>query len=116
MPSAQSSLHLQPAFFLLFLVLIHRRGPRVLEHSLYPNPALHIAVQHLADQINTVLAHHVRHAQVMVHDLINTIKRVLLVHDSVKKDAQGPDVLLFAAVWQAAEDFGRGVVCHSQHL
>jgi 5-methylcytosine-specific restriction endonuclease McrBC regulatory subunit McrC len=74
------------------------------------NPLVHIAIQHLADQINALVANRVRHAQVAVHDLVDAVEGVLLVDDGVQQDAQGPDVLLFAAVGLTCEDFGGGVI------
>lgn len=96
-----------PQFFLL---LILHQTPRMLRNSLDPNPPLHIPIKHLADQINALLAHNVRNPQIMVHDLVDTIERVLLVDDRVEQDAESPDVLFFAAVGEAAEDFGGGVI------
>ena len=46
----------------------------------------------------------------MVEDLVDAVKGVLLVDEGVEEDAEGPDVLLLAAVGFALEDFGRGVV------
>lgn len=46
----------------------------------------------------------------MVEDLVDVVEWVLLVDDGVEEDAQGPDVLLFAAVGLALQDLGGGVV------
>jgi hypothetical protein len=46
----------------------------------------------------------------MVHDLVDAIEGVFLVYDCVEQDTQGPDVLLFATVGGAGEDFGGGVI------
>lgn len=47
----------------------------------------------------------------MVHDLVNAVKGVFLVDESVQENTKGPDVLFFAAVGAALEDFGGRVVC-----
>lgn len=47
----------------------------------------------------------------MVHDLVDAVKGVFLVDEGIEEDAEGPDVLFFAAVGAALEDFGGGVVC-----
>jgi hypothetical protein len=46
----------------------------------------------------------------VIHDLVDGVEWVLLVDDGVEQDTEGPDILLFAAVRQAAEDFGGGVI------
>lgn len=73
-------------------------------------PLIHITIQHPSDQINTILRNHKRHAQIMVHDLVNAVEGVLLVEDGVEQDTEGPDVLFEAVVGRAGEDFGRCVV------
>lgn len=83
----------------------------MLEHGLDTDTAVDVAVEHLPDQVDTVLAHDVGDAEVVVHDLVDGVEGVLLVDDGVEQDAEGPDVLLFAAVWGAAEDFGSCVIC-----
>jgi hypothetical protein len=82
----------------------------MLQHGLDPNPPLDVAIQHFANQINAVLAENVRHPKVVVHDLVDAIEGILLVDDGVEEDAQSPDVLFFAAIGEAAEDFGGGVI------
>jgi hypothetical protein len=47
----------------------------------------------------------------MVHDLVDAVEGVFLVYDCVEQDAEGPDVLLFAAVGGPGEDFRGGVIC-----
>lgn len=71
---------------------------------------LHISIQHQPYQINTLLAHYPRHAQIMIHDFVNRVEGVLLVDNSVEQDSKGPDVLFFAAVGFAGEDFGGGII------
>ena len=80
-------------------------------HIRDPDPALHVPVEHQADQVDTLLAHDKGHAQVLVHDLIDAVEGVFLVDDGVEEDAERPDVLFAAVVGLAGEDFGSGVVC-----
>ena len=47
----------------------------------------------------------------MVEDLVDAVKGVLLVDERVEEDAEGPDVLLLAAVGLALENFGGCVIC-----
>lgn len=47
---------------------------------------LDVAVQHQADQVNTIIAHDVRDTEVAVHDLIDAVERILLVDDGIKED------------------------------
>ncbi len=84
-PSHLSSLNLRHLVF-FFLLILHQT-PRMLTHSLNPDPPLHISVEHLADQINALLAHNVGYSQIVVHDLVDTVERVLLVDDGVEQDA-----------------------------
>ena len=83
----------------------------MLEYRLDPDSPLDVSIQHLPDQINTVLAHDIRYPQIVVHDLVYTIEWVLLVDNRVKQDAKSPDILLFAAVRGTTEDFGGSVIC-----
>jgi hypothetical protein len=46
----------------------------------------------------------------VIHDLVDRVEWVLLVDNGVEQDTEGPDVLLFATVGQATEDFGGGVI------
>lgn len=92
------------------LLIIDSNTPRVLKNPLNINPPLHITIQHLSNQINAILAHNIRYPQIMVHNLVNTVERVLFVHDGIQEDAQSPNILLLSSVRVAAKDFGGGVV------
>lgn len=72
----------------------------------------HVAVQHAADEVNALIAHGEGHAEVAVHDFVNAVKGILLVDDCVQENAEGPDILLLAAIWLSCEDFWCGVVCN----
>jgi len=85
----------------------------MLDNILDANPPLHVSIQHLTDEIQAVLAHHVRYTQVVVHDLVDAVERVLLVDDGIQQDTERPDVLLFTSVGQAPKDFWCCVVCAS---
>ena len=57
--------------------------PRVVKNSLDANTPLDVPVQHLADEVNAVFAHDIRYAQVVVHDLVDAVEWVLLIHNCV---------------------------------
>lgn len=59
----------------------------MLEHGLDTDTAIDIAVEHFPDQVDTVLAHDVGDAEVVVHDLVDGVEGVLLVDDGVEQDA-----------------------------
>lgn len=82
----------------------------MLNDLLYRVPRLAVAVQHAAYEIDAVVAHDEGDPQVAVHDLVDAVERVLLVYNRVQQDAQGPDVLLFAAVWFPGQDFWCSVI------
>lgn len=66
------------------LLLINGRGPRMLQHVPNTYSSLHIAIQHPSNKIDAVIAHHIRHSQVVIHDFIDTVERVLLVDDRIQ--------------------------------
>lgn len=70
-----------------------------------------VAIQHATDEVDTLIADCVRHTQVAIHDLINTVERIFLVDDGVEQDSESPYVLLFAIIRFAGKDFRCGVVC-----
>lgn len=72
---------------------------------------LHITVKHTPDQIDALVTERVRDSQVAVHNLVNAVKRVLLVDDGIQEDSKSPDVLLLAAVRLAGEHLGSSVIC-----
>ena len=47
----------------------------------------------------------------MIEDLVDAVEWVFFVDEGVEEDAEGPDVLLFAAVGFPLEDFGGCVIC-----
>ena len=85
----------------------------MIQDVLDADAALDVAIEHLTDQVDAVLAHDVRDAQVVVHDLVDAVERVLLVDDGIQQDTERPDVLLFTSVGQAPKDFWCCVVCAS---
>lgn len=46
----------------------------------------------------------------MIEDFVDAVEGVFLVDEGVEEDAEGPDVLLLAAVGFALQDFGRCVI------
>jgi len=70
----------------------------MLERAFDTNPAIHISIEHGADQVNAVFTHDVWHTEISVHDLVDAVEGIFLVHDGIQQDAESPDVLLFAAV------------------
>lgn len=77
-----------------------------------------VAVEHTADEINTLVADCVGNPQITVHDLIDAVKRVLLVDDGVEKNTKGPNVLFLATIRFACQDFGGRIICElvSTHI
>lgn len=74
------------------------------------NAPLDVAVEHESNQIEVLFRHDVGHAQVVVHDFVDAVERVLLVYNGIEEDAEGPNILLFAAICFASEDFGSSVI------
>ena len=56
----------------------------MLEHFANGDTTVDVAVEHEPDQIDAGLGHDVGDAQVVVHDLVDAIERVLLIDNSVK--------------------------------
>lgn len=57
--------------------------PRVVKNSLDADTPLDVAVQHLADEVNAVFAHDIRYAQVVIHNLVDAVEWIFLIHDCV---------------------------------
>ena len=85
--------------------------PRVRQHLVDVETLLDIAVEHAADEVDTLVAEGVGHAQVAVHDLIDAVEGVLLVDDGVEEDSKRPDVLLLASIRLTREHFGCSIIC-----
>lgn len=83
----------------LIIRLVDNRSPRMVQHSLNANPPLNVSIKHLPNQVNAILTHHIWYPEVMIHDLVYTIERVLFVHNRVEEDAECPYILLFPSVW-----------------
>jgi 5-methylcytosine-specific restriction endonuclease McrBC regulatory subunit McrC len=77
---------------------------------------LDITIQHVPDQVDTIVTDGIRHTQVAVHDLVYAVEGVLLVDDGVQQDTQRPDILFLATVGFPGQDLGGGVVCDSKWL
>ena len=76
---------------------------------------LHVPVEHTSYQVNAVVIEgDIWDAQGVVQDFVDTVEGILLVHDRVEEDAEGPYVLLFAAVRLALEDFRGCVICEER--
>ena len=48
------------------------------------NASLDVAVEHKADKVDTSLAKDIRHAEIVIHDFVNGVKRILFVDDGVE--------------------------------
>lgn len=70
----------------------------MLQYLLDGYPGIHIAVQHRADQIDTVLAHDIWYAEIPIQYLVDVVKWILFVDDRIEQDSQGPNILLLAAI------------------
>lgn len=100
-------------FFFSFLLL--RCGsaalaPGMLQHLRNVGALGQVAVEHAPDEVDALGAHGKGHAQVVVHNLVDAIKGILLVDDGIQEDAQRPHVLRFAAIGLPSQDFGGSVV------
>ena len=69
-----------------------------------------VAVKHIPDEIDTIVADGVRYPKVAVHYFVDAVERVLLVDDRVEEDAQSPNVLLFSSVWLACQYLRGGII------
>lgn len=69
-----------------------------------------ITFQHAADEIDTLLAEYKGDAEVAVHNLVDAVKRVLLVDNGVQEDTQSPDVLFCPTIWLSSKNFGSGII------
>ena len=69
-----------------------------------------ISIEHLLDQLDIRGRHDPRYAQFVVQYLIDAVKGVFFVDERVEEDAEGPNVLFFAAVGFTLEDLGCGVI------
>lgn len=92
-------------------IAVATNTPWMLQHLTDCNSLLNIAVQHQSDQIDALLAHDPRNAQIVVHDLIYGVERVLFVDDGVQQDTESPHILLFATVRATGKNLWRGIVC-----
>lgn len=91
--------------------VIPHLAPWVLQNLVDVVSLLDVAVQHATNEIDALVADCVRHTQVTIHDLVDTVERVFLVDDGVEQDAESPYVLLFAIIRFAGKDFRCSVVC-----
>jgi len=55
----------------------------MLEYAFDVNPAIHISIEHCADQINAVFAHYVWYTEVSVHNLVDAVERIFFVNDGI---------------------------------
>ena len=69
-----------------------------------------VPIKHLLNQLDIRGRHDPRYAQFVVQYLVNAVKGVFLVDERVEEDAEGPNILFFAAVGFPLEDFGCGVI------
>ena len=99
----------------------HHPPPLVAKSPTLPTPCrvpdltdsqspIDVPVQHLLDQLNVGGRHDPGYAQFAIQDLVDAVEGVFLVDERVEEDAEGPDVLFFAAVGFALEDFGCRVI------
>jgi hypothetical protein len=76
----------------------------------------HIPVEHAADEIDALLTHDERYAQVSIHNLVDAVKGVLLVDYGVEQDTQSPDVLLFTTIRLSSQDLWGSIVWETPTL
>lgn len=78
--------------------IISDPAPWMVEHLCDIESLRHVAIEHISDEVDAVIADCVRHPQIAVHDLVNTVEWIFLVDDGVQKDTQRPNVLFLAVV------------------
>lgn len=87
-----------------------RRAPWMIFDLVDGQSAVDVAVQHAFDQVDAVLAHDPRNPELVVQNLIDAVERVLLVHERVEQDSQGPDVLFLAPVRSPLQNLGGSII------
>jgi hypothetical protein len=70
----------------------------MLEDLLNCDSRVDVSVEHRTDQVNAIIAHHIRNAEIPIHDFIDAVERVLFVDDSVEENSESPNILLFASI------------------
>ena len=90
--------------------------PPMLLHLCDCESLIDISIQHCFDEVDGWLRHDPRYAQFVIQDLIDAVEWVFFVDEGVEQDAESPDILLFAAVGFALQDFGRCVIYHCGQL
>lgn len=48
----------------------------------------------------------------MIHNLVDAVKGIFFVNEGIEENAEGPDVLFFAAVGLPLKNFRGRVVCN----
>lgn len=59
-------------------------APRMLKHLLDIVSLRDVAVEHAANEVNALVANRVWYPQIVIHYLVDAIKRVLLVNDGIE--------------------------------
>lgn len=70
-----------------------------------------VAVEHTADEVDTLLADDVWHSQIPIHYLVDAVKWIFLVDDGVKEDPESPHILLHAPVRLSCQYLWSGIIC-----
>jgi hypothetical protein len=70
-----------------------------------------VAIEHCSNEVNACFRERKEgYAEWVVEDFVDVVERILLIDNRIKENSQGPDVLFFASVRPALENFGGGVV------
>lgn len=69
-----------------------------------------IAIQHVANEVDALVAKRKGYSEIAIHNLINAVEGVLFIDDGVEKNSQGPYVLFPSAIWLAGQDLWSGVI------
>src|SRR5438552_2457229 len=85
----------------------------MLQYLLDCDSIFNVSVKHKADKVNALLAHDVWNPQIVIHDLVDAVERVLLVNYGIEEDAKCPYVLLLAPVRLARKDLRCRIVFKS---
>lgn len=80
------------------LLVENLSAPRMFFDLINSQSLVNVAVEHGLNEFDAILAHDPGNAELMIENLVDTVKWILLVDKGVKQDAKSPDVLFFATV------------------
>lgn len=98
-----------------YMLKLSRDHPWMINHFRYCNSIVNVTVEHSANEIDAILREWKKgDSKWVIEDFVDVVERILLVDDCVKKDAESPHVLFFAAVGFALKNFGCRIIYNNQ--